>query len=125
MQDFRKLTVWQKAHDLVLSIYELTAEFPKEELFGLRLQLRKSAIDLTGYIAEGCGKSSDEEFAKCIRTALGLANRLEYFALVANDLNLLDLAKYELLNNRTVELAKMLNSFRQKLTGRGQHSFDN
>jgi len=48
MQNFRNLLVWQKAHELVLAIYERTADFPKDELFGLRTQLRKTAVDIAG-----------------------------------------------------------------------------
>jgi len=69
----------EKAHELVLLIYEVTVDFPKEELFGLRTQLRKTAVDVAGYIAEGSGKSKHDEFAKCISISLGLASRLEYF----------------------------------------------
>jgi len=105
MQNFRNLAVWKKAHELVLELYELTADFPKEELFGLRTQLRKTSVDIAGYIAEGCGKPSDEEFAKCVGTALGITNRLEYFALIAFDLKLMEKGKYERLNERIIELS--------------------
>jgi len=115
MQNFRNLTVWQKAHELVLLIYEVTADFPKEELFGLRTQLRRTAVDAAGYIAEGSGKPTDEEFSICIGKALGLTNRLEYFGLVALDLAIVDPEKYEMLNKRIVELSKMLSSFWKKL----------
>ncbi|HQU93424.1 MAG TPA: four helix bundle protein [Pyrinomonadaceae bacterium] len=53
MQDFRKLLVWQKAHDLALFTYRITADFPKEELFGLRNTLRKTGVDIPALVAEG------------------------------------------------------------------------
>ncbi len=118
MQNFRNLQVWQKAHELVLEIYELTADFPRDELFGLRTQLRKTSVDIAGYIAEGCGKMDDEDFARCIGTALGHANRLEYFALVASDLHILPDEKYEKVNSRIVEVSKMLGSFWKTLKNR-------
>ncbi len=79
---------------------------------------------MAGHIAEGCGKPTDEEFAKCVGTALGLANRLEYFALVAIDLSLLETKKYELLNDKVVELSKMLSSFWQRLKKSGRNPID-
>jgi four helix bundle protein len=115
MQDFRNLQVWQKAHKLVLLIYRLTADFPKDELFGLRTQLRKTSIDIAGYVAEGSGKPNDEDFARCVGIALGFANRLEYFALVASDLRFLPNDEYEQLNGRIVDVSKMLSSLWQKL----------
>ena len=125
MQNFRNLNVWQKAHELTLLVYELTADFPKEELFGLRTQLRRTSVDIAGYIAEGCGKSHDDDFAKCIGSALGYANRMEYFALVAFDLKMLEQEKYDVLNDRIVETSKMLSSFWQTLRRSGRNSIDN
>ena len=125
MQNFRNLQVWQKSHDLVLLIYELTADFPKEELFGLRTQLRRTAVDIAGFVAEGCGKPNDDEFAKCVGTALGFTNRIEYFALVALDLKLISNEKYEFLNERIVEVSKMLGSFLKSLRQNGRNSIHN
>jgi len=57
MQNFRNLKVWQKAHDLALLVYRLTADFPREETFGLRHSLRKTAVDIPALIAEGQQKA--------------------------------------------------------------------
>jgi len=115
MQSFRNLQVWQKAHELVLFTYQQTADFPRDELFGLRTQLRKTSVDIAGYIAEGCGKPNDDDFARCLGIAMGHANRLEYFALVASDLHPLPDAGYDELRRRIVEVSKMLGSFWQTL----------
>ena len=66
MQDFRNLKVWQKAHQLALETYRLTADFPREETFGLRHSIRKIAVDIPAYIAEEAGKASDPEFAAAV-----------------------------------------------------------
>lgn len=115
MQDFKNLKVWQKAHELALFTYQITSEFPKEELFGLRNTLRKTSVDIPGFIAEGCAKTNDQEFGKLISIAIGLNNRLEYFALVAKDLKLLEEAVYEDYANRIIEVRKMLSGFNQRL----------
>lgn len=115
MQDFKNLKVWQKAHELALFTYQITAEFPKEELFGLRNTLRKTSVDIPGFIAEGCAKSSDQEFGKLISMAIGLNNRLEYYVLVAKDLQLLGDAIHRDYTERIVEVRKMLSGFKQRL----------
>lgn len=95
--------------------YKLTADFPREETFGLRHSIRKTAVDIPAYIAEGAGKTSDAEFAASINLALSLAMRLEYFALVAHDLELMNPASYEVFSGSIVEVKKMLGGFRKTL----------
>ena len=115
MQDFRNLLVWKKAHELALLTYRLTADFPKEEIFGLRNSLRRTSVDIPGYIAEGCGKSDDTEFRRTIGAALSLANRLEYYSLVAFDLQMFSRANHDELVAKTVEVRKMLSGFTRRL----------
>lgn len=54
-RDFRKLKVWEKSHPLILEIYRVTQDFPREELYGLTSQMRRSALSIPTNIAEGCG----------------------------------------------------------------------
>ena len=115
MQDFRNLKVWQKAHELALFTYTLTADFPREEMFGLRNSLRKTAVDIAAAIAEGSGKESDAELARTLGYAIALANRMEYFALLARDLKLLGDAAHVELGGRIVEVRKMLSGFSRQI----------
>jgi len=115
MQNFRNLKVWQKAHELALMVYRLTADFPREETFGLRHSLRKTAVDIPALLAEGSGKSSDPEFASCVNAALGLSTRLEYFALISLDLELMNHPNHDSLNQEIVEVRTMLSGFSRKL----------
>lgn len=115
MQDFRNLKVWQKAHDLALLTYRLTADFPREETFGLRHSLRKIAVDIPAYIAEGAVKPSDAEFASSMGYALSLAKRLEYYALMAHDLEFLQTDVFESLGGEIIEVQKMLAGFKRSL----------
>lgn len=115
MQDFKNLKVWQKAHELALLTYKITADFPKEELFGLRNTLRKTSVDIPGFIAEGCAKTSDLEFAKPINMSLALSNRLEYYALMARDLEMLDEPIHADYLERIIEVRKMLSGFSKRL----------
>lgn len=115
MQDFRNLHVWQRSHQLTLLIYRLTVDFPRDELFGLRTQLRKTAVEIAAFIAEGCGKPNDAEFSRSISIALANANRLEYYALVAHDLNLLNDTDGGQIASEIVEVKKMLHGLNHQL----------
>ena len=115
MQNFRNLKIWQKAHELALSVYRLTADFPREEAFGLKHSLRKAAVDIAASIAEGSSKPTDRDFAAAINSALGLSARLEYYALIALDLDLMNKSQHDNLNEEIVEARKMLSGFNRKL----------
>lgn len=115
MQDFKNLKVWQKAHELALYTYRITADFPKEELFGLRNTLRKTSVDIPGLIAEGCARDNNSEFSKAIANAIALANRMEYYALVARDLKLLGEVVHDEYSEKIVEVRKMLSGLNQRL----------
>ena len=86
MGDFRKLSVWRKAHELTLRIYRETSRWPKYELFGLTSQSRRAAVSIPANIAEGCGKNSDAELARYARDSLGSASELSYDLILAHDL---------------------------------------
>ena len=122
MQDFRNLLVWQRAHALALETYRVTNDFPRDEIFGLRNMMRKTSIDIPGFIAEGTAKPNDTEFAKSMSAALGFANRLEYYALMARDLDFLDASVHSRYENDLVEVKKMMGGFNRRLTGPASHS---
>lgn len=78
MKDFRKLNVWEKAHQLILEIYKTIEEFSLEELYGLTFQIRSASVSIATNIAEGCVRSSDADFSRFFYIALGLTSELEY-----------------------------------------------
>jgi four helix bundle protein len=88
MQDFRKLEAWQKSHLITLRTYAKTANFPKSELFGLTSQMRRAAASIPANIAEGCYRGQ-RSLAHSLRIALGSAAELEYYVILAGDLELL------------------------------------
>lgn len=116
MQDFKNLKIWQKSHQLTLGVYRATATFPKEELYGLTSQMRRSCASIPANIAEGCGRDSDGELARYLHIGMGSASELEYHLLLAHDLGLLPHEAYAQLNRDLVEVKRMLNAFIQKLT---------
>lgn len=62
MRNFKELKVWQKAHDLTLEVYKATSTFPRDELYGLTSQIRRSCSSIPANIAEGCGRKGDAEY---------------------------------------------------------------
>jgi len=115
LKDFRKQKVWEKAHRLTLDLYNITKTFPKEELYGLTAQIRRSCSSIPANIAEGCGRHGDAELARFLQIALGSASELEYHLLLAHDLGLLNDAAYEILSSETKEVKQMLTGFIKKL----------
>jgi four helix bundle protein len=116
VKDFHELKVWQKAHELTLAVYRVTAPFPREELYGLTSQLRRAIASVAANLAEGCGRSGDAEFARFCSIAMGSASEVEYHLLLARDLKLLKPAEYQELAPRATELKRMLTALLQKLT---------
>lgn len=116
MKDFRKLQVWAKAHQLTLTIYQVTASFPRDETYGLASQIRRAASSIPSNIAEGCGREGDAELSRFCTIARGSASELEYQILLARDLKLIQPHDYEQLAERTTEIKRMLTVLVQKLT---------
>jgi four helix bundle protein len=115
MQDFKRLKVWQKSHQLALAVYQGTRAFPKEEVFGLTSQMRRAAQSISANIAEGCCRDGDAEFARFLYIAMGSASELECHLLLARDLNLLGPAPAMDLLSGMSEIKRMLASFIKKL----------
>ena len=115
MKDFRELKVWEKSHHLALAVYTATARFPKDELYGLTSQIRRSCASIPANIAEGCGRNGDAELARFLQIAMGSASELEYHLLLSRDLGLMDVASSDQLAQETTEIKRMLASFIQKL----------
>src|SRR5436190_18912963 len=97
MQNYKDLKVWEKAHSFTLKVYECTKLFPKEELYSLTNQIRRSSASIAANIAEGCGKNSKQEFAHYLNIALGSANESEYFLILSKDLKYLVEESFQLL----------------------------
>ncbi|MEP7292950.1 MAG: four helix bundle protein, partial [Chloroflexota bacterium] len=89
MQDFKKLQVWMKAHVFTLALYRATSAFPKEEVYGLTSQMRRAAVSIPANIAEGCGRSSNAELARFLHISMGSASEVEYYLVLAHDLEFL------------------------------------
>lgn len=115
MQDFRDLSVWQRAHELALLIYKCTAQFPAVEVYGLTSQMRRAAVSIPSNLAEGCVRGTDPDFARYCSIALGSASELDYQVLLAKDLGFVSQTAFSELAQRIEEVKKMVNGLLQRL----------
>jgi four helix bundle protein len=89
-EKFQDLIVWQKAHALTLRVYTMTKTFPKEELFGLTSQMRRSAVSVPANIAEGFSKKGRPDKARILNISQASLEELRYFFILAKDLGYVD-----------------------------------
>jgi len=108
MQDYTKLNVWQKAHALTLSIYNITTVFPKSEAFGITSQMRRAAFSIPANVAEGCGRGTNRELRQFLYIAVGSASELDCYLLLARDLGILPPKQFPVLKARITEVRRML-----------------
>ncbi len=109
IKSFKDLKVWQKGHALVIDIYKITDKFPNNEIFGLTSQLRRAAVSITSNIAEGFSRRSSKEKSQFYFTALGSLTELQNQILIAKDIGYIKPETYEDLENRSIEIGKMIN----------------
>jgi four helix bundle protein len=107
-KNFKDLIVWRKAHELVLNIYKITKEFPREELYGITSQLRRSAISIPANIAEGFKKRGVKDKARFFNIAEGSLEETKYYLLLVYDLEYADTSGFDKL---TDEIGKLLTTY--------------
>ena len=117
MKDFKELKVWQKCYRLALAVYEVSRAFPREEIYGLTSQLRRSIVSIGANIAEGCGRRSDGELVRFLQIARGSASEVEHHLLVARDLKFLAVNTHQALDKPLQEVQRMLTSLVNSVQG--------
>jgi four helix bundle protein len=108
-ESYRDLIAWQKAKTLALNVYRCTRGFPKDEIYGLRSQIRRAAVSVPSNIAEGKGRYSQKEFVQFLYHARGSLLELETQVSIAHDLEYIGLPVFENLESETKELGRILN----------------
>ncbi|MGO9863444.1 MAG: four helix bundle protein [Terriglobales bacterium] len=108
-ESYRNLIAWQKAKTLALNVYRCTRGFPKDEIYGLRSQMRRAAVSVPSNIAEGKGRYSQKEFVQFLYHARGSLLELETQLSIARDLEYIGLPVFESLESETEELGRILN----------------
>jgi len=112
---FESLIVWQKAHQFVLNVYEMTKLYPKEESFGLSSQFRRAAVSIAANIAEGYGKKSAKDKLRFYNIAQGSINESRYYIILSKDLTYAESLICEQLYNELETIQKMLYSYSHAL----------
>jgi four helix bundle protein len=108
MQNYKDLKVWQKSHLMVLKVYQLTNNFPKNEIYGLVSQYRRSAVSVSANLVEGCGKFTSNDIANFFQVALGSLHETEYYNLLSRDLAYISVHDYKLMDEQLREIKAML-----------------
>lgn len=115
MRNYKQLQVWEKSHHLTLEIYKELTVFPKDEMFGLISQMKRSSSSIPTNIAEGAGRFTNKDFARFLSIAYGSCNELEYQIILSVDLRYLDANNGENLKEKIQEIRKMLYALINKL----------
>ncbi len=115
VMSYRELIVWQKAMDLVESIYQVTKKFPKEELYGLTNQIRRAAVSIPSNIAEGQARQSTKEFLYFLSIAQGSRAEVETQLLIAERLKYINQETTDSLINLLEEITRLLRGLANSL----------
>jgi four helix bundle protein len=115
MHNFKNLKVWQKSVDLAVKIYQITAEFPVSEKFGMTSQMRRAGVSIPSNIAEGTAKSSSKSFSNSLEISLGESFELETQMIIAERVSLISNETAQQLEMDISEVQKMIIGFKAKL----------
>lgn len=107
-KSFKDLIVWQKAHRLVLSVYKITKSYPKEEIYGLTSQMRRSSVSVAANIAEAFKKRSNLDKARILNIAQGSLSETEYYIILSKDLDYDEMNNF---NEMADEVSRLLESY--------------
>jgi len=116
MHSFRRLSVWRKAHELVLRVYESTAPVSERRYPGLTSKLRRAATCVAANIAAGAGCDTQVQFARLLGLSLASARELDYHVLLAADLKAIEPSEHVRLTARIDEVCRMLTGLRKTIT---------
>jgi four helix bundle protein len=109
--EYTKLDVWIEARKLTSLVYDSTKNYPKEEIFGLTNQIRRSAVSVPSNVAEGCGRSTSKDTIHFLFIARGSLYELETQFYLSVDLNYLTEEKSTIIFNQIIHCKKLLNGF--------------
>jgi four helix bundle protein len=108
MGDFKQLTVWQRSREVAVATYRIARSLPADERDVFADQMKRAAISISSNIAEGSGRQSDRDQARCYRIAMGSARELESLIIVADEIELIEKAAAGAAIGKLEEVEKML-----------------
>jgi four helix bundle protein len=116
MRNFKELKIWQKGFSIAVNSFKLVSAFPREEKFGIAVQITKAAVSIPSNIAEGSSSSSEKDYNRFLEISLGSSFELETHLLIAEAVNYGDKELRNELKKDVDEEQKMLMGFMNKLT---------
>jgi four helix bundle protein len=114
IQSFTDLKTWQEGHQLVIQVYKMTSRLPRQELYSLGDQIRRSSISITSNIAEGFGRHSYKEKIQFYYLSLGSLTELKNQLLVSRDVGYIEKQYFNLLAEQTIIVSKLLTGLIRK-----------
>lgn len=115
MRDHRKLRAFELADKLAVLVYQMTAGFPKEELFGLTSQMRRAAVSVPSNIVEGCARESEADYIRFLNIAFGSLRELRYQLDLSRRLGYLSAREASLIEPNVMETEKVLSGLIRSL----------
>ena len=115
MRNFLNLEIWKRSHQFVLKIYNITKSFPREEVFGLSSQMRRSSSSIPTNIAEGCGRNTNPQFVHFLNISSGSCSEIQYQLILSRDLTYISEKAFEELHSEIIEIRKMIYHYSSKL----------
>lgn len=112
--NFKDLKVWQKSILLAKQIYEITAEFPNDERYGLTSQIRRCATSIPSNVAEGSGRNTDTDFARFLSIALGSSYELETQLILSEKFGFINQDRLNPILTELIEIQKIIYSLQRK-----------
>ena len=116
MESYKELIVYQKGYKLTLKIYEITKDYPKEEIYGLVSQMRRSVVSIPCNIAEGYRRGHRKEYIQFLYMAQGSCSELETLISISHDLSLIPEQAFQELCSLQEEVSKLLNGLISSLS---------
>jgi four helix bundle protein len=116
IKSYKDLIIWQKGIALVKEIYKLTKKFPREEKFGLMIQIQRSAVSVPSNIAEGQARQHSKEFRQFLFTALGSLAELDTQLNIALELNYISQDEVIDIDQKITDIRRMIRGLLSRLT---------
>lgn len=118
IKTFEDLIAWQRAHELVMLVFDLTEKFPRREMFGITSQVRRSAASVAANIAEGFGRGTTREFLQFLRIARGSVEETRYFMILSRDRGYITKEQYLSVARFCDSAGQLLNALARSLAKR-------
>ena len=118
MNTFRDLLIWQKSMNLVTEIYQVTNSFPKEEVYGITSQIRRSSISIPSNIAEGYGRNGNNDYLRFLNISISSLFEMQTQLEISFNLKYINEIQFNKINEDSKEVERMLSSFIRKIKQR-------